>query len=85
MLVLRYCDFHLGNIFVDKTLKTIMPIDWGTPTYPFPGVLQVSEKLADRDREIEIYDDYIIRNIPKRFNIQRLSIQLERRDKTLRP
>ena len=60
-----YEDFHFLNIYVDKTLKTVKPIDWGPAHGKYWGV----RKIRGRDDLVE-YEKFLSKNIPKRFKCE---------------
>ena len=75
-----YEDFHFLNIYVDKTLKTVKPIDWGPAYGKYWGV----RKIRGRDDLVE-YEKFLSKNIPIMFNRAELADILKRSNNKLWP
>ena len=73
-----YNDYHLGNIFVDRKLKVIMPIDWGPPGYAQgqerTGVEEItSQDKKERKKIIKAYKEDLRKKLPEEFNSEKLA------------
>lgn len=77
--MVSYGDLQFLNIYVDKTLETVMPIDWGVGDYVW-GVKEVADV-----NEIEECKEYLWERIPEMFGCEELEEVLARSNNKLWP
>lgn len=77
-----YKDIHFLNIYVDKTLQLVTPVDWAPPVGRSWGVEEVT-KMNDAVK-LE-YRQFLLRELSNLFNRKELAYILGRSGNELRP
>lgn len=84
-----YYDFHMANIFVDKNLTSIIPVDWAPPVHgkqEAAGVIDVGRYKQEGNQEIyqekmNKFDRKLKTEIREEFTVEKLMKELEKRGK----
>lgn len=62
-----YWDYHMSNIFVDKKLETVLPIDWGPLTEKSAGAIQIPTGTEEYRIWLDKFNNEMEENLLRRY------------------
>lgn len=71
----------MGNFFLTENLSRGVPIDWAPPDYdsnpPLAGVIPVPVDESERESDIQVFENWLTRNLMYSFSLQQVENQLQ--------